>query len=1112
MKRVDPGWHVLINATVVTEPGVYINRAMIVIRNGVIESITPGASGPVPPAGARVWDYRGLMIYPGLVESWLPVDAPRPDSASAGVHWNSRVAAERSALDGSGVSKDTREKLRAQGFTVAHISPTGGIFRGTTAIVSLGEERDPSNPLAGVLSSRVGHTVSLETGGWREDSFPNSKMGAIALIRQTFADVPWYRRAMAAYASDPAKHERPTQCNALTTLDDARPLVFDVDDEQDILRASKIAKEFGRSLIAVTGGSEYRRLGAVAESGVPLVLPLRFATKPRVESISDFEAVDLSELMAWEQAPTNPRRVDQALSARGVPAAITSSKLPKGQDFFANLRTAIDNGLSEDRALAMLTTQPAKILGIENRVGKIAPGFAANMVVVKGSLFDEKRVIRDVWIDGERYEVKRAPDVELNGRWDVALPIAPDGSLLKDERAFKGQFRITDKNEIEFVCPQEMGTQEKPDPAPDENKPEEKAPERKVSARVVSVIENRVSFVIDLEKLYPRTKIEIGQDAKTPDSPAPKRVGVITFSGVVENDVIRGDGVLPRGERFSWRATRVANLDREEEKPKPAPEPAPELYGLPFGAYGYDAYPEQKSYVITGGTIWTSGPAGTINDGVLAVDRGKVTYVGPASGFSGTPTPGAVTIDAKGKHVTPGLIDCHSHTGISGGVNEGTQSCTAEVRIFDVIDPDAIGWYRELAGGITAVNQLHGSANAIGGQNSVVKLRWGCTNPDDMRFEGAIAGIKFALGENVKQSNWGERFTSRYPQTRMGVETFIRDRFTAAREYAARWTKWEKGGGGNEPQRDLELEALAEILAGKRLVHCHSYRQDEVLMLCRIAQDFGFTIGTFQHILEGYKVAEAIRAHAIGGSSFSDWWAYKFEVVDAIPDAGAIMHDAGVVVSFNSDSDEMARRMNTEAAKAMKYGGLPPEEALKFVTLNPAKQLKIDNRVGSLERGKDADFVIWSGDPLSSLSRCEATYVDGREMFSLAKDAAMRARTDAERTRIAQKVMALPKEREDSAKKGDDGPTPRQPEVDSPPPPELDISDLRAGGTSLRRLLVPVGADGDYEAARKSAMMHQLETRFCFMIRNGIDPYATQPGDCGCGVHSLYMLGGESSW
>ncbi|TDJ55834.1 MAG: hypothetical protein E2O40_05270 [Planctomycetota bacterium] len=387
----------------------------------------------------------------------------------------------------------------------------------------------------------------------------------------------------------------------------------------------------------------------------------------------------------------------------------------------------------------------------------------------------------------------------------------------------------------------------------------------------------------------------------------------------------------------------------------------------------------------------------------MYVRDGRIAWIGSAARFPGA-TGDVLEIDAAGRHITPGLIDCHSHTAISGGVNEMGQANTAEVRIADVINPDDVNIYRQLAGGLTAANQLHGSANPIGGQNSVVKLKWS-GSARDMRIDDAIGGIKFALGENVKRS------PKRYPNTRMGVETSIRDAFTAAVDYQRAWNRYmelprDEQDHAMPPRRDLELDALVEILEGERIVHCHSYRQDEILMLVRLADDFDFTIGTFQHVLEGYKVAEAIAEHGAGASTFSDWWAYKVEVQDAIPFNGTLMHDVGVLVSFNSDSSELARRMNTEAAKAVRYGGLDPHEALKFVTINPARQLKIDDTVGSLEPGKDADFVIWSDSPLSTFARCEQTWIEGARYFDLETDRALRDHVTTERHRLIQKILA----------------------------------------------------------------------------------------------------------
>jgi N-acetylglucosamine-6-phosphate deacetylase len=311
-----------------------------------------------------------------------------------------------------------------------------------------------------------------------------------------------------------------------------------------------------------------------------------------------------------------------------------------------------------------------------------------------------------------------------------------------------------------------------------------------------------------------------------------------------------------------------------------------------------------------------------------------------------------------------------------------------------------------LAGGLTSANLLHGSANAIGGQNAVIKLRWGSI-AKDMIIKDAIEGIKFALGENVKQSNWGDDYDYRYPQTRMGVDQIIRDGFNAALDYQNQWIKYEKSNKKStiKPRKDLELEALLEIIKGERIIHCHSYRQDEILNLIRIADDYGFTIGTFQHVLEGYKVADAIRDHGAGASTFTDWWAYKFEVYDAIPYNGVMMHKQGVLTSFNSDSNELARRMNLEAAKAIKYGDLSPTEALNFVTINPARQLQIDHRTGSIEKNKDADFVVWDSDPLSTYSKCEQTWIEGKQYFDIKEDLILRNRDKELYNLLVQKAL-----------------------------------------------------------------------------------------------------------
>lgn len=1124
-RRVDPAWHALVHATLIPEPGQLVKDATIVLRDGQIVSVEAGAA---PPAGARIWDCTGLNVYSGLVEAYWPVEVARPDPAAPGTHWNKNVLAQRWALLSKSFDADQKKKLRENGFAVAAIAPRGGVLRGVGSVVSLGEPGGPtgsSDPMAGVIVPRAFHTLSLNTDPESGD-YPNSKMGAIALIRQMLADAPWRARAVEANRRDPVKFERPEPSDALDALNEPLPLLFDVDNELDDVRASKIATEFGRPAVLVTGGTEYKRLNDALSAGRPIVTPLLYPDKPRAGTEAERDSVSLRELMAWEAAPSNAARLAKA----SKDVAITSSKLPKEQQFFANLRTALLAGLTEDQALAMLTTNPARILGLDKRLGRVAPGMAANLVVVKRSLFDGEREIRDVWVDGVRYEVNRSPKVDLEGEWAATFTV-PAGASAPDSpaRTVEGTMKLRTKGRLVFERPvtdddkarekaekekaaaERKARGEKPAEAKDaapEAKPEPKKddanakPEtRTFDGRNYTLNDYRPSFVLDGKAL--------GLD------------GPMAVSGVAEGSTLSGTVTLPGGKTAMWTATRkdpaqVVAKDEDKREDPDDPDRArmrreresvlrvsgvPETFGAPFGPFALKEPPKAADMWITGATIWTSGPAGVIADGVLHVEGGKVKAVYDAKRMPKIAIPAnAVKIDARGKHITPGLIDCHSHTAISGGVNEGGQAVTAEVRIGDVVDPDAINIYRELAGGLTTMNQLHGSANAIGGQNNVSKLRWGAPGAEAMKLEGAVGGIKFALGENPRAVNWnapGSR--DRYPQTRMGVETLIRDRFTAAREYASKWKAWNAFPKAEQdasvpPRRDLELEPLAEVLAGTRLVHCHSYRQDEILMLCRVAADFGFTIGTFQHVLEGYKVAEAIKQHALGGSSFSDWWAYKFEVYDAIPYNGAIMWEQGVTVSFNSDSDELARRMAPEAAKAVKYGGVPPEEALKFVTLNPAKQLKIDSRVGSLEAGKDADFVIWSGSPLSSISRCEATYIDGAEYFSLTRDAALRAEAAATRQRIMQKLLTRPGREFDQM-----AAAPASAPASAPAP-----GDFARSGRGMG--LVPVGGDEDLDDARRFAARQALEQHYNWLILNGLDPTLSHRGDCGCASQCLFQI------
>ncbi|MGB2669691.1 MAG: amidohydrolase family protein [Candidatus Acidiferrum sp.] len=459
------------------------------------------------------------------------------------------------------------------------------------------------------------------------------------------------------------------------------------------------------------------------------------------------------------------------------------------------------------------------------------------------------------------------------------------------------------------------------------------------------------------------------------------------------------------------------------------------FFGLSFFAQAANPPDAPSVILIQDATILTVSH-GTIEHGSILIKDGKIAEVGK----SVKAPKDAQVFDAAGQYVMPGIIDCHSHIAIDGNVNEGSISVSSMANTADVLNPDDIDIYRDLAGGVTVANILHGSANPIGGQTIVIKLRWG-QPASKLPFEGAVPGIKFALGENPKRSNFSlPGQPRRYPATRMGVEETIRTAFAEARDYKKTWDDYDKKVAAGDkdavaPRRNLQLDPLVEVLEGKRYVHAHCYREDEILMLLRVAKEFGFKIRTLQHVLEGYKVADEIAAAGTGGSTFSDWWAYKVEAYDAIPYNAAVMTRRGVIVSINSDDAEEATHLNQEAAKTMKYGGLTHEEALKLVTLNPAIQLGIDKRVGTIDVGKDADLVVYNHDPLSAYAVVQKTIIDGRLYFDRQRDIAERPALDKEKKELMEKERKSD-EKKSGEKKPGDGKPGSEKSPDKPKPPQ----------------------------------------------------------------------------
>lgn len=973
LRQNTPRVHALTGARIVIAPGHVVEKGTVVVRDGVIE-----AAGDVKvPADARVWDLDGKTIYAGFIDGYGEMSISSSAAQSGAPYWNSLVTPQVAVADHYTADLNLNKKLRGQGITARLVAPASGIVKGASSLVLTG---DDSNREA-IVRDRVAQHLRLTVSSGRgRDNYPNSPMGAVALARQAMLDADWYGDAWAVYRANPTL-PRPERNDALESLqeypDSDNLLIADASNELFVLRADQYAREFALNVAVRGSGHEYKRLDAIVATGRPIILPLNFPKPPNVASTEAALNVDLEDLMHWDIAPENAARLDRA----GVKIAFTSYGHKDQGTFLASVRKAVERGLPSDAALRALTTTPAQLFGADGKLGTVERGKLANLVVTDGDLFADKTKIVETWVNGTRYEVATEPEFDVRGDWEVN---------------FEGREKPVT---IELTGePMKLAGTIMLKPADAESSDEEKKGELKLSR--VGFRDARFSCTFEAKELFDDGVARLTAVVSFPDEGAASWLGDVT---------------LADGKRLAITATRRDKHAKEPEKDskdtetkdKPKkPAAASFAVNYPLGAFGHENPPERpKAILFKNATVWTCGKAGIVENASVLVVNGRIKAVGKNVALP----EGATVVDATGKHITPGIIDCHSHMATDGGVNESTQAITAEVRIGDFIDADDIEIYRQLAGGVTSSNILHGSANPIGGQNQVIKLRWGAL-PEAMKFMEAPQGIKFALGENVKQSNWGDEYNTRYPQSRMGVEQIMRDAFHAAKEYRGQWNRWRQHREGLPPRVDLEMEAIAEIVEGSRWIHCHSYRQDEILALIRTLDDFDIRIGTFQHILEGYKVADAMAKHGAMGSAFSDWWAYKFEVYDAIPYAGALMHNAGVNVSFNSDDRELARHLNHEAAKAVKYGAVPPEEALKFVTLNPAKQLRIEKHVGSLEPGKHADLVVWSGPPLSNFSRCEQTWIDGRNYFNVEEDRRFRDEAQQMRNALVQKILASDEE------------------------------------------------------------------------------------------------------
>lgn len=1015
IRSKSPDLKAFTNATIVVSPELTIEKGTLLIKDGYIVEV--GAEVTIP-AGAELLDMEGYTIYAGFIDPFtdyglggkkgsgeksrgrgrnreLKFDGTR----TGGNAWNDAIHAEQNWVSQFKPSKDASKKLFDLGYTTVQSCKLDGIFRGRSFVTLLGE----GLPNDLILRPYSNHFASFNKGTSRQE-YPGSLMGSIALIRQTWLDVEWYQKAHASYELNP-NQKMPEFNRAVEALAEAsgETFVFDPGGDLSLFRAHRMASEFGVNLIQLGSGYEYSRLDDVKATGTRIILPVNFPKTPELSEQDDDLDATLGRLRHWERAPSNASVLEQS----GIEFALTTNELKDKKSFLKNVKKAIKRGLTEKTALAALTTVPAAMCGISDLAGTLERSKLANFFVCDGNIFEKKTKIFSVWVRGHKNELESMPTLDVRGSYmlsfsDLEYRMTIDGEVSK----LSGKLKSGDD---------------------------------KIKLKNLNLSLEKLSFSVKLDT----------NDIK----------GIVRFSGRMQGEELRGYGTLPNGDDFGWSATVApdepeeeddedsegeedgekeshkkgrrkdkgsdedGNGDEEDDEEDDEDEDDDKPFTMisklthPNIAFGFETLPQQEDVLIKNATVWTSESDGILENTDVLVKKGKFKKIG-----KNLQAPSGVrVIDATGKHMTAGIIDAHSHIAISSGVNECTEAITAEVRIGDVVNPEHISIYRQLAGGTTMAHLLHGSCNAMGGQSQLIKLRWG-SNSEQLKFEAWPPTIKFALGENVKRSSWGREHRIRYPQTRMGIEAIISDEFQTAVEYEKKWNDYTALGNKGRrrtipPRRDLELEAVTSIVNSELFIHCHSYVQSEILMLMRVADKFGFVVQNFTHILEGYKVAPEMAKHGATASAFSDWWAYKFEVYDAIPYNVALMAEKGVVASINSDNADLASRLNQEAGKSVKYGGVAPEEAIKFATLNSAIQLKVDDRVGSIKVGKDADFVIWNDYPLSVYARAEQTWIEGTKYFDLESDKKLREELKKERNALIQKVLSSPKDKKGGDKK-----------------------------------------------------------------------------------------------
>ncbi|WP_323788069.1 amidohydrolase family protein [Psychroserpens sp.] len=933
VKTINSNYTAFTNAKIHITPSQVIDNGTLLIKDGKV--VASGLQVTIPK-NSTVINIEGKSIYPSFIDMYSDFGVTKPKRESGG-----------------GRSPQYNPS-RTGYYWNDHVMPENN------AISKFNFDNKKAKELLnagfGVVNTHIqdgivrgtGTLVALNTEGGNETTILEQNSGQYFSFSKSVTSRQSYPgsimgsmallRQLYMDADWYAKGNSKTKDLSIEALNKNKNLVqiFTAESRANGLRADKVGDQFGIQYVILGGGDEYERVNEVKATNAAFIIPINFQDAYDVENVYLSQSLALSDMRAWNQEPSNPK----VLAENNITFAFTTHDLKSPKEFKAKLMKAIEYGLSKEKALEALTTTPAKLLGKQTEIGNLNKGAYANFLITSGDIFDKKTTVYENWVQGTQTVVNDMNTKDIRGDYEFLLA--------------REAYKMTLSGELS-----------------------------KLSSEITVGDKKRGSKVS-----YSDNWLTIAMTSK--DSTKQEFIRLVT--NVSNSDNLNGKAFFPNGSELTFYAKKLDSETKEEASKKADSSKVKEVTPLtyPNMAYGFKELPKQETLLFKNATVWTNEAEGILEQSDVLIKNGKIVKIGKDLSDSS-----AQVIDATGKHLTSGVIDEHSHIA-AASINEGGQNSSAEVSIEDVIDDEDIDIYRNLAGGVTTIQILHGSANPIGGRSAIIKLKWG-EDAQDLIYKNSPKFIKFALGENVKQSNWSSY--ERFPQTRMGVEQLYIDYFSRAKAYDA------LKKSGKPYRKDTEMEVLAEILNKERFISCHSYVQSEINMLMKVAEQFNFNINTFTHILEGYKVADKMAKHGVGGSTFSDWWAYKYEVNDAIPYNAAIMHNAGVVVAINSDDGEMARRLNQEAAKSVKYGGISEEDAWKFVTLNPAKLLHIDDKVGSIKVGKDADLVLWSDHPLSIYAKAEKTIIEGVTYFDIVRDEMMRSQIMKEKAELINQMM-----------------------------------------------------------------------------------------------------------